>query len=49
MLYTIVMTMKRVFLCLVALVVAASLQAQVRPQNNHTVSTTLGAGLEYGF
>ena len=49
MLYTIVMTMKRVILSLMALVVAASMQAQVRPQNNHTVSTTLGAGLEYGF
>ena len=41
--------MKRVILSLMALVVAASMQAQVRPQNNHTVSTTLGAGLEYGF
>lgn len=41
--------MKRVILSLMALVVAASLQAQVRPQNNHTVSTTLGLGLEYGF
>jgi len=36
-------------LSLMAVVVAASLQAQVRPQNNHTVSTTLGLGLEYGF
>ena len=43
------MKMKRLLLSLVALVVAASLQAQVRPQNNHTVSTTLGLGLEYGF
>ena len=43
------MMMKQVILSLVALVAAASLQAQVRPQNNHTVSTTLGAGLEYGF
>ena len=34
--------MKRVILCLMALTVAAALQAQVRPQNNHTVSTTLG-------
>jgi hypothetical protein len=41
--------MKRVILSLVALVAAVALQAQVRPQNNHTVSTTLGAGLEYGF
>ena len=43
------MTMKRFLLSLMALVVAALVQAQVRPQNNHTVSTTLGAGLEYGF
>ena len=43
------MMMKQVILTLMALVIAASLQAQVRPQNNHTVSTTLGAGLEYGF
>ena len=43
------MKMKRVILSLMALVVAASLQAQVRPRNNHTVSTTLGLGLEYGF
>lgn len=41
--------MKRMLLTLMALVISASLQAQVRPQNNHTVSTTLGAGLEYGF
>ena len=41
--------MKRVILSLMAMVVAASMMAQVRPQNNHTVSTTLGAGLEYGF
>lgn len=40
---------------LLALLVAGSLQgvAQirdgVRPQSNHTVSTTLGAGLEYAF
>lgn len=43
------MTMKRVILSLVALVSALSMAAQVRPQSNHTVSTTLGAGLEYGF
>ena len=43
------LTMKRVILSLVALMVALSMAAQVRPQNNHTVSTTLGAGLEYGF
>ena len=43
------MMMKQVILSLVALVAAVALQAQVRPQNNHTVSTTLGAGLEYGF
>ena len=41
--------MKRLLFSLVALVAAASLQAQVRPQNNHTVSTTLGLGLEYGY
>ena len=41
--------MKRVILSLVALAAALSLAAQVRPQNNHTVSTTLGAGLEYAF
>ncbi len=41
--------MKRVILSLVALAAALSLVAQVRPQNNHTISTTLGAGLEYGF
>ena len=41
--------MKRVILSLVALAAALSLAAQVRPQNNHTISTTLGAGLEYGF
>ena len=41
--------MKRVILSLVALVVAFTMAAQVRPQNNHTVSTTLGLGLEYGF
>ena len=41
--------MKRVILSLVALAAALSLAAQVRPKNNHTVSTTLGAGLEYGF
>ena len=41
--------MKRMLLTLMAMVVAVSVQAQVRPQNNHTVSTTLGAGLEYGF
>ena len=41
--------MKRVILSLVALAAALSLAAQVRPQKNHTISTTLGAGLEYGF
>ena len=41
--------MKRVILSLMAMVVAVSVQAQVRPQNNHTVSTTLGLGLEYGY
>ena len=41
--------MKRVILSLVALAAALSLAAQVRPQNNHTISTTLVAGLEYGF
>ena len=41
--------MKRVILSLMALAVAAAVQAQVRPRNNHTVSTTLGLGLEYGF
>ena len=43
------MTMKRVILCLVALAVAVSMAAQVRPRSNHTVSTTPGLGLEYGF
>ena len=51
--------MKRVILSLVAVVAAVSMAAQgprqdqeagkVRPKSNHTVSTTLGAGLEYGF
>ena len=41
--------MKRVILSLVALAAAVTMAAQVRPQNNHTVSTTLGLGLEYGF
>ena len=41
--------MKRVILSLVAVLAAVMLQAQVRPQTNHTVSTTLGAGLEYAF
>ncbi len=43
------MTMKRVILSLVALMTAVAVQAQVRPETNHTVSTTLGAGLEYAF
>ena len=43
------MTMKRVFLVLAALFAVALASAQVRPQSNHTVSTTLGLGLEYGF
>jgi hypothetical protein len=43
------LTMKRMILRLVALAVTLTLAAQVRLQNNHTVSTTLGAGLEYGF
>ena len=43
------LTMKRVIMILAALLAAAAMQAQVRPQNNHTVSTTLGLGLEYGF
>ena len=43
------MTMKRLILILAAVLAAGALQAQVRPQNNHTVSTTLGLGLEYGF
>jgi hypothetical protein len=36
---------------LMALLVAVVAQAQeaVRPQSNHTVSTTLGAGMEYGY
>lgn len=42
-------TMKRVILSLVAVVAALSVQAQVRTQTNHTISTTLGAGLEYAF
>ena len=43
------MTMKRVIISLVALLAAVSMAAQVRPQSNHTVSTTLGLGLEYGY
>ena len=43
------MTMKRVILSLVVLIASVAMQAQVRPQTNHTVSTTLGLGLEYGF
>ena len=43
------LTMKRVILSLVALVAAVSMAAQVRPQSNHTISTTLGLGLEYGY
>ena len=43
------MTMKRVILILVAALSAVAMQAQIRPQSNHTVSTTLGLGLEYGF
>lgn len=48
--------MKRVILSLMAMVAVLAgrpAQAQdgtrVRPQSNHTVSTTIGAGLEYGF
>jgi hypothetical protein len=43
------MTMKRVILSLVAVLAAVMMQAQTRPQTNHTISTTLGAGLEYAF
>ena len=43
------MNMKRILIGLVALLTAVSLEAQVRPVNNHTISTTLGAGLEYAF
>lgn len=43
------MTMKRLIMSLAALLTAAAMGAQVRPQSNHTLSTTLGAGLEYGF
>ena len=43
------LTMKRVILIIAAMLAAAAVQAQVRPQSNHTVSTTLGLGLEYGF
>lgn len=43
------LNMKRILIGLVALMAAVSLEAQVRPVNNHTVSTTLGAGLEYAF
>ena len=43
------LTMKRVILIIATLLAAAVAQAQVRPQSNHTVSTTLGLGLEYGF
>lgn len=41
--------MKRVILSLVAVLSALSMGAQVRPETNHTVSTTLGAGVEYAF
>ena len=43
--------MKRVIATLLLLAAAtlAGAQTPVRPQTNHTVSTTLGAGLEYGF
>ena len=41
--------MKRVILSLTAAFAVVLASAQVRPQNNHTVSTTLGLGLEYGF
>lgn len=34
---------------LVALVAAVSMTAQVRPQSNHTISTTLGLGVEYAY
>jgi len=44
-----ILMMKRMILSLVALVAAVSVTAQVRPQTNHTVSTTPGLGLEYGF
>jgi hypothetical protein len=43
------MSMKRMILSLIALLSVALAGAQVRPQTNHTVSTTLGANLEYGF
>ena len=43
------MRMKRLLVCLAALMTAVATEAQVRPENNHTVSTTLGAGLEYAF
>ena len=43
------LTMKRMILSLVALAAALTMAAQVRPQSNHTVSTTLGLGLEYGY
>lgn len=43
------MKMKRLLLTLAALMAAVTISAQVRPTNNHTVSTTLGAGLEYAF
>ena len=43
------MKMKRLLLTLVALAAVVSMSAQVRPTSNHTVSTTLGAGLEYAF
>ena len=43
------MKMKRLLLTLVVLAAALPMTAQVRPTNNHTVSTTLGAGLEYAF
>ena len=43
------LTMKRMILSLVALAAAVTMAAQVRPRSNHTLSTTVGLGLEYGF
>ena len=41
--------MKRIILSLLALATAVTMAAQVRPENNHTLSTTPGLGLEYAF
>ena len=41
--------MKRIILSVMALAAAVTMAAQVRPENNHTISTTPGLGVEYAF